>query len=112
MSKNNFFIVLIFSILLLVSCNKEPLISEEYQLMYVYIGEELVYQTEEESVIEETKHKINTSRRETTHEWEVPAFIGSIVFRNTDSELKVNLHEGGDVTIDEYYVYTEFDFYK
>lgn len=104
-------IILISQIFLLVSCNIGlRLITENYSIMKVYKKEELVFKTDDSDVIEETIKKINRSRRDSTRLWEIPESIGEIRLIQADKELILPLYEDGGITIDEYYVFTDFNF--
>ncbi|WP_456278962.1 hypothetical protein [Bacillus sp. AK128] len=107
--------ILIIPILLLNGCNtnfKIPLINEKFDLVSVYEDETLIYETNDSKKIEEIIHKINTSRRDSTHTWQIPESTGKIIFLNEDKEeeLVLNLHNGGDVTCKGYYIYSGLSF--
>ncbi|TFB13033.1 hypothetical protein E3U55_16775 [Filobacillus milosensis] len=96
--------------LILSSCNKEPLITEEYSIMQVYIEGQIVLETENKENIGEVIKKINTESRETTHEMSLPDPIGKIVFKNNKQNLTAYLYGSGNVTVDVYIVDTGFEF--
>lgn len=86
-----------------------PLLTENYSRMEVVKDGELFFETENADEIEQAVNTINNGRREETHEWELPEPLGTLTFQGKDEGATLVLFESG-VTVDEYFVYMEFDF--
>ncbi|MFD2043702.1 hypothetical protein ACFSTA_04845 [Ornithinibacillus salinisoli] len=97
-------------ILMLAACSDSPLVEDDFHEMQVFVQEEIVFETTDQSVIDDIIKEINTSRRDTTHELELPTPDGEIIFINESETLSMDVYEDGGVSFDEYYVHTEFDY--
>ncbi|WIF96746.1 MULTISPECIES: hypothetical protein [Pontibacillus] len=70
------------------------------------------YKTKDPRFINQIIHKVNRSKRESTDNWSLPEPVGSIVFRGEHNQIKVDLHDGGDVAVNGVWVYTGFAFFE
>ncbi|WP_054754819.1 hypothetical protein [Piscibacillus salipiscarius] len=76
-------ILMTLSLSIIISgCSKEPLITEEYSVMQVYMDEKLIYETKDQEEIDDAIHQINTESRETTYEMSLLEPDGKIIFKN------------------------------
>ncbi|WP_160162352.1 hypothetical protein [Oceanobacillus iheyensis] len=56
--------------------------------------------------------QINASRRDLTHDWEIPKPIGEVIFSNEKYKRSFHLYKNGEVSVETYFIYTEFEFEK